>query len=109
MLLAMLIVWLAEGSPRYPSMEQGQRIAYEPPFSQRASYNNSHTPVIYQVKRHYRQRYALLGGMLIDPRDRCWGARAEATVHCGLLVTSSQVTKFWGDVLSSSQCDHDFL
>ncbi|KAI9880412.1 MAG: hypothetical protein M1830_003452 [Pleopsidium flavum] len=28
MLLAMLIVWLVEGSPRYPSMDNGQRIAY---------------------------------------------------------------------------------
>lgn len=27
-LLAMLIVWLAQGSPRYPSMYQTQRIAY---------------------------------------------------------------------------------
>lgn len=30
MLLAMLIVWLVEGSPIYPSMSKGQRIAYDP-------------------------------------------------------------------------------
>ncbi len=29
MLLAMLIVWLVQGSPIYPSMDKGQRIAYD--------------------------------------------------------------------------------